>query len=444
VVTKPRKKTGGPTLLRKPERKVRTRVTPDASIVLRIARRAREKDNGRVRSDVAVQGAQEPSTADDNEGSSGFRLARRARTDSSSVEAGGGDARAPTPDQPPGEGDGFARELASTMSAIANLIVKASGRSVSNGGWLYFSGAREDYRPFRVKCQLFQETYHRATPQKSLVDMFREWNLAEEVACHVKGAGDMQAAWRMLDAVYDGTPIRTKGQMSEAGRTLELQEVESEEGSETETASERQLAPPQAGRETAFRITNATVAKSGVGTAGGPQERHVFIYTLHGIRRLKCLWMSGREPEHTVVNHEAAKRYSLRVNSRRQATWITGPTGVTVGLDTDYEIFLLMDDLPGRTKQVLAHGVESVGEFCGTVGEAADEYEIQLGKDHAELLEQLQREQPHRTGANLSERWGETIRRLPCRPRTESWCGLTPSGVTGERNRRSHKPPAAD
>jgi hypothetical protein len=90
------------------------------------------------------------------------------------------------------------------MSAIANLVVKASGQSVNNGGWLYFSGAREDYRLFTAKCQLFQETYHRVTPQKSLVDMFREWNLSEEVARHIKGAEDMQAAWRMLDAVYDG------------------------------------------------------------------------------------------------------------------------------------------------------------------------------------------------------------------------------------------------
>ncbi len=322
-------------------------------------------------------------------------------------------ARALVPDKPPEGNSEFARELSSTMSAIASLVIKASGRSVSNGGWLYFSGAQEDYRSFRAKCQFFQGTYHRATPQKSLVDMFREWNLSEEVACHVKGAGDMSVAWRMLDAVYDDTPGQTNSQMPEAGRMLELQEVESEEGSEAETASERQLVPPQAGRETAFRIVNAKVAQPEVGTAGGPQERHVFIYTLHGIRRLKCLWMSGREPEHTVVSHEAAKRYSLRVNSRRQATWVTGPTGVTVGLDTDYEMFLLMDDLPGRTKQVLAHGVESVEMFCGMVGEAADEYEIQLGRDHAELLEQLQREQPHRTGANLSERWGETIRRLP-------------------------------
>jgi hypothetical protein len=94
---------------------------------------------------------------------------------------------------------------------------------------------------------------------------------------------------------------------------------------------------------------NAKVAKSGVGTVEGPQEKHVFIYTLHGISRLKCLWMSGREPEHTVVSHEAAKRHSLRATSRRQATWITGPTGVTVSLDTDYEMFLLMDDLAHQT-----------------------------------------------------------------------------------------------
>jgi hypothetical protein len=113
------------------------------------------------------------------------------------------------------------------------------------------------------------------------------------------------------------------------------------------------------------------------------------------------------------VSHEAAKRYSLRVDSRKRATRITGPTGVTDSLDTNYEIFLLMDDLPGRTKRAVAHGVESVGEFCGLAGGTADEYEIQLGKDHAELLQQLRREQPHRTGATLSERWGETIRRLP-------------------------------
>jgi hypothetical protein len=201
------------------------------------------------------------------------------------------------------------------------------------------------------------------TPQKPLVDMFREWNLAEEVACHIKGAEDMSTAWGMLDAVYDGAPAQTSGQAPEAGRMLEPQEVESEEGSGVEAVSQRQLAPPQARGAAAFRIVDAKVARPETEAASGPHEKHVFVFLLHGIRRLKCLWMSGGEPEHTVVSHEAAQRYGLRADSRRQATWITGPTGVTVGLDMDCEMFLLMDDLPGRTKRIFAHGVKSVERF---------------------------------------------------------------------------------
>ncbi len=102
----------------------------------------------------------------------------------------------------------------------------------------------------------------------------------------------------------------------------------------------------------------------------------------------------------------------MRAERRRQATWIMGPTGVTVSLDTDYEMFLLMDDLPGRTERIFAHGVKSVEEFCGMPIGTTEECEIQLGRDHVGLLERLHKEQPHRTGANQSEPWGETIRRF--------------------------------
>jgi hypothetical protein len=251
------------------------------------------------------------------------------------------------------------------------------------------------------------------TPQKPLVNMFREWNLAEGVVCHIKGAEDMPTAWRMLDEVYDGAPARTIDQALEAGGTFEPQEEESEEDLEAKAISEEQPALLRARGAAAFRIMDAKVARPAAEAANGSQEKHVFIYTLHGIRRLKRLWTSGEEPEHIVVSHEAARRYGLKADSRRQATWITGPTGVTVSLDTDYKMFLLMDDLPGRTKRVFAHGVKSVERFCGMPVETTEEYEIQLGKDHVELLEQLHKEQPRRTGANLSECWGETIRRFP-------------------------------
>jgi hypothetical protein len=118
----------------------------------------------KVRTEVAMQEAEELPAVDTREESPGLRLPQVAGTDSSSKETGDGDAKALAPDQPPGGSDEFARELASAMSTLASLVIKASGRSVSNGGWLYFNGESEDYCTFRAKCRLFQETYHKATP----------------------------------------------------------------------------------------------------------------------------------------------------------------------------------------------------------------------------------------------------------------------------------------
>ncbi len=53
---------------------------------------------------------------------------------------------------------------------------------------------------------------------------------------------------------------------------------------EAGAAGDKRLASPKAGEETALGTVYINVAKSGVGTAVGPQERHIFIYTLRGIR----------------------------------------------------------------------------------------------------------------------------------------------------------------
>jgi hypothetical protein len=173
VAAEPRRKTREPPLLKKHEHKVRRGKVTNTGAILRIARKAREEDEEGVRSKVAVQRAGEQQTAE-AEGSPRCRLLREPGTNPDSTEVEAGDARTPAPDQPPGGSDGFARELASTMSAIASLVIRASGRSVSKGGWLYFNRASEDYRTFRTKCRLFQETYHKATPPMALVKMFRE------------------------------------------------------------------------------------------------------------------------------------------------------------------------------------------------------------------------------------------------------------------------------
>jgi hypothetical protein len=129
VATEPRRKNGEPPLLKKHEHKIRRGGVTNTGAILGVARKARERDEGKVRSEVAVQEAEEPPTAK-SKVSTRCGLLRGAGTDPSSMEVGNADARPPAPDQPPGESDGFARELASTMSAIASLVIRASGRSV--------------------------------------------------------------------------------------------------------------------------------------------------------------------------------------------------------------------------------------------------------------------------------------------------------------------------
>jgi hypothetical protein len=111
------------------------------------------------------------------------------------------------------------------------------------------------------------------TPPKLLVSMFREWNLSEEAARHIKGAKDMRAAWGMLDAVYDGAPAEGLG----AARAPEIQWTGRAEGTEARAAQEEWLAP----------------MKAGEGREVGSQEKHVFVNTPHGIRSLRHLWPLG-------------------------------------------------------------------------------------------------------------------------------------------------------
>jgi hypothetical protein len=140
-------------------------------------------------------------------------------------------------------------------------------------------------------------------------------------------------------------------------------EGESGVGSEAEPTSEEEPAPLQTRGATAFRIVDVGTVRPAVEAATSPQGRHVFINTPHGIRSLRRLWVRGEEPEHTIVSKEVAQRYSMRADGRRQVTWIRGPTGVTVGIDTDYEMFLLVDDLPGRTKRITVYAVNSMEKY---------------------------------------------------------------------------------
>jgi hypothetical protein len=236
--------------------------------------------------------------------------------------------------------------------------------------------------------------------------MFREWNLAEEVACRIKGAEDMPAAWKVLDAIYGNPLALTMDQAPELGRMPELQEEESGEESEAGMSKE-EPAPLQARGAAAFRIVDAEVTRPAAKATNGPQKWPAWdkapktpLDTRRGARA------HGREP---------GSGPEIRLEGRKQAAGnMDHGANRGDGLPRHGLRDVPADGRPTQTHRAsLRTRVNSVEEFCSMPIGTTDECEIQLGKNHVELLGRLCKAQPHRTGASLSERWGETIRRFP-------------------------------
>jgi hypothetical protein len=123
---------------------------------------------------------------------------------------------------------GFAQGLTNAMNAITNQVIRASGKSVKNGGWPYFDGTFKEYPSFKRKFRTYQANYHQATPQRELAQMFRENCLPDKIALHVRKAEDMLMTWRIMDAVYDNLLAFIKDLMEEIRAVPEFRENESE------------------------------------------------------------------------------------------------------------------------------------------------------------------------------------------------------------------------
>jgi hypothetical protein len=54
--------------------------------------------------------------------------------------------------------------MTNAMNAIANQVIRNSGRSGRNAGWPYFDGTFRDYPAFKRKFESFQMNNHRGTP----------------------------------------------------------------------------------------------------------------------------------------------------------------------------------------------------------------------------------------------------------------------------------------
>ncbi len=89
------------------------------------------------------------------------------------------------------------------LTSISNQMLRMSGKSGKNGGWPYFDGTFTGYPAFKRKWQSYYRNHHQLTPQRELVQLFRENCLHEKTADRLKRAESIVAAWGILDTLFD-------------------------------------------------------------------------------------------------------------------------------------------------------------------------------------------------------------------------------------------------
>ncbi len=127
---------------------------------------------------------------------------RRDRYDSPPRGYGGSLPRQPQADYrvgqaaPPVMGLGLEaiQGMTNAMNAIANQVIRNSGRSGRNAGWPYFDGTFRDYPAFKRKFESFQMNYHRGTATRELFQQFREMCLPEKLSIKIESADTMENA----------------------------------------------------------------------------------------------------------------------------------------------------------------------------------------------------------------------------------------------------------
>jgi hypothetical protein len=105
--------------------------------------------------------------------------------------------------------------MTNAMNAIANQVIRNSGRSARNAGWPYFDGTFRDYPAFKRKFESFRANYHRGTPTQEMFQQFHEMCLPEKIAARLKSAETMETAWVRLDAWFGDQSLFIKDMMQD-------------------------------------------------------------------------------------------------------------------------------------------------------------------------------------------------------------------------------------
>jgi hypothetical protein len=118
--------------------------------------------------------------------------------------------------------------MTNAMNAIANQVIRNSGRSGWNAGWPYFDGTFRDYPAFKRKFESFQMTYHRGTPTRELFQQFREMCLPEKLSAKIKSANTMENAWIRLEAWFGDKALFIKDLMQDIKSVTPIKEGDDE------------------------------------------------------------------------------------------------------------------------------------------------------------------------------------------------------------------------
>jgi hypothetical protein len=107
-------------------------------------------------------------------------------------------------------------------------LMTLQGQTGKNSGYPYFDGKLKEYPKFRRRWHTFQDLYHKATPQRKLVNLFRENCLEKKVADWLRCEETMAGCWRVLDPFYSRPTQYAQDLMSEITATKKIQHSEYE------------------------------------------------------------------------------------------------------------------------------------------------------------------------------------------------------------------------
>jgi hypothetical protein len=113
-----------------------------------------------------------------------------------------------------------------TINVLRSMHAKLmtmQGQTGKNSGYPYFEGKLKENPKFRRRWHTFQDLYHKATPQRELVNLFRENCLEKKVADRLRCEETMAGCWRVLDPFYSRPTQFAQDLMSEITATKRIQ-----------------------------------------------------------------------------------------------------------------------------------------------------------------------------------------------------------------------------